>query len=129
MDFLSGYQSGDDEELPSSSSLPKLSAPQLVVYKPNSTVLTKSANENCTAEIMLAPELGPTNPFIGSLSSKATGNKLKVQEVFVEDHFFNESYQSYLHEGAQKNNRSKSNSKGKVLVFVYRMANPILITS
>jgi len=131
MDFLSGYQSGSDEDgnngmVNDSSkgpSLPKLSAPQLVVYKPVSTALknsnSNSTNENCTVDIMHAPELGPSNPFVGSLSSKATGNKSKVEEVFVEDHFFNESYQSYLHENntsssTQKSDRIKSsNSKGK----------------
>lgn len=117
MDLLSGYQSENDEAVDESVSYqPKQSAPQLVVYKPTSSsnsvqkYVNLNSTLNTTVENMFESELGPINPFVGSLSNKATGNKLKVQEVFVEDHFFNESYQSFLHEGIQKPDRIKSST-------------------
>ncbi len=103
MENLLNYDSEEDnntslnKQVPISSFQYMSSAPQPLVIMSQLDKATNEFKENSRVEIMLAPEQGPQNPFSGSFGHRSSRYAAgKIQEVFVEDHFFNDSYHNYL---------------------------------
>lgn len=98
-------------------------APQTLALLPTEkTVTTKfvspfvssavtTISRNLKADILLAPEAGPSNPFSGGHMGHRRHGSSAVQEMFVEDSYFNESYHSYLVDGENENKTMEPRSK------------------
>jgi pre-mRNA-processing factor 17 len=117
MDLISGYPSDGEEPLEDTPLQPvqrithtglgaKSSAPVSTVAIANTQSLKRSMadGQNVGVDIMLAPEVGPHNPFSGPTASGGGGSIVSkngigvVEDTFVEDYAFNSAYQSYLQE-------------------------------
>jgi len=104
--ILTAYTSDDEELVPIKSAL--CTAPMILVAQANKTAF--KLKENGTVENLFVGEEGPINPFM-----KASGTKTgagNVQQIFIEDHFFDSSY----HEHLEKSKIVKSKFSGIVFI-------------
>ena len=133
MDLVSGYCSDGDDEIESDIqvSIPILtSAPMPVVVRGMGDInvkITKSdpafstmVVKNLKVEHMFASEQGPVNPFVDRQKNNVN---LKIQETFVDERFFNESYHGYLSGTAQNQDEQiqlqRARSQAGRLLFLY----------
>ena len=104
MDFLGGYGSGDEAPAPEYSTLSVNTAPAVaIVSKAHPLVLRhdqKELTHNVTADVLMAPVQGPTNPFKFNHTGpgKAAGMG-SIEDTVVENYAFDEQYQTYQRSG------------------------------
>jgi hypothetical protein len=100
MQSLSAYTSDDEDDVvPLKSSL--CTAPMILVAQSNKTAF--QVKENGTIENLFAAEQGPLNPFMKASGSKSgVGN---IQEIFIEDHYFDSSYHEHLEQSKIKKSK------------------------
>ena len=125
MDSITGYDSSSDVEdapavndyqLQAACVKPVSCAPMVIT----SLVVTSKGPAlkglNSQVDVMMAPRLGPANPFTGLVGETTPGMARTgvgyVESTFVEDHAFNESYQDYL----RGDRRATSEPKGELLL-------------
>lgn len=108
MDLIFDYGS-DEEKAPINTCSAPFVSTAIVCAGGGTSMIVHG--ENSQASVMLAPQLGPKNPFHDTVSTTShTRSGLGIIEAtFVEDHSFNSSYQKFLREDKESTTPGKEN--------------------